>query len=142
MLPHSPAQVFDLVADVESYPEFLPWCSSARVRKRDGNLLLADLTIGYRVFSESFASRVILHRPSAIEVHYERGPFRHLRNSWRFASIGPAACEVRFEIDFAFRSFVLERAVGGVFNRAFGRMVESFEQRAARLYASSSNAAA
>ena len=141
-LPFAPADMFDLVADIERYPEFLPWCTAARIRDREPGGLLADLEIGYRMFVETFTSRVTLRRPGAIDVVCERGPFRHLRNAWRFAPAGEGACELRFEIDFAFRSRILEHMIGRVFDRAFGHMVESFERRAASLYAKSSPAAA
>ena len=84
-LPFAPTDIFDLVADIERYPEFLPWCTAARVRDRKPDGLLADLEIGYRIFVETFTSRVTLRRPGAIDVVCERGPFRHLRNAWRFA---------------------------------------------------------
>ena len=135
VLPYTQAQMFDLVADIESYPKFLPWCTGARIRARpsDGQLL-ADLDIGYKVFQETFTSKVVLDRPNRIEVIQSSGPFRNLDNRWRFHPLGRTACEVEFTIDFAFDSALLNRMVGAVFERAFQKMVLSFEQRAARIY--------
>lgn len=139
VLPYSPAQMFDLVADIESYPEFLPWCSGARIKSRDGDNLVADLDVGFGPFSETFTSRVTLVRPERIDVEHERGPFRHLVNHWHFAPHGDGdgggECEIDFAIAFEFRSAMLERMIGAMFHRAFEKMVGSFERRAAELYA-------
>ena len=136
-IKHSSQHMFDLVSDVEKYPEFLPWCTGARIQSHEGDTILADLAIGYGVFEDTFTSHVTLDRPCSIDVEHTRGPFRYLVNRWRFMSLGNKACELKFEIDFAFRSMMLESLVGLVFQRAFSRMVESFESRAAVIYTTS-----
>jgi coenzyme Q-binding protein COQ10 len=133
IVPYHAEDLFDLVADVAQYPKFLPWCVAARVRKRDAGLMLADLTIGFGPFRESFSSRVELTRPADILVRYENGPFRHLRNHWRFQPVA-AGTEVDFGVDFAFRSRVLEAAIGVVFHDAVRRMVDAFLRRAEAVY--------
>ena len=132
-VPWSCEQLFDLVADVGRYPEFLPWCVGARVRSRTESLMVADLTIGFGPFRESFTSRVTLDRPGRITVAYENGPFRYLTNHWLFT---PAAsgCRVDFKVDFEFRSRVLQAAIGVVFHEAVRRMVGAFLRRAGTVY--------
>jgi coenzyme Q-binding protein COQ10 len=130
---YRPDQLFDLVADVGRYPEFLPWCVGARVRSRNETELVADLTIGFGPFRESFTSRVKLSRPSYIEVSYEDGPFRYLKNSWRF-SADSRGCTVVFFVDFEFRSRLLQSAIGVVFTEAVRRMVNAFLRRAREIY--------
>jgi len=137
VVPYSPGQMFDLVADIESYPEFLPWCSSACIQSCEGEVMLADLDIGYGFFAETFTSHVTLSRPDRIDVAHARGPFRHLANRWRFEPREAGKCEIAFEIDFEFRSKMLEHMIGAVFHRAFQKMVGSFESRAAEIYAKS-----
>jgi coenzyme Q-binding protein COQ10 len=130
---YRPEQLFDLVADVDRYPKFLPWCVGARVRSRSETELVADLTIGFGPFRESFTSRVTLDRPQRIRVRYENGPFHYLNNEWRF---GPesAGCKVDFFVDFEFRSRILQAAIGVVFNEAVRRMVNAFLKRARDVY--------
>ena len=135
VLPYTPEQMVDLVADIPEYPRFLPWCTGARIRSREGDDVLADLDIGYKVFQETFTSRVTLDRPRRISVDQLRGPFRKLANTWVFSPHGEAGCEVEFAIEFAFQSRLLNRMVGAVFERAFQKMVASFEERAAVVYA-------
>jgi coenzyme Q-binding protein COQ10 len=130
---YRPEQLFDLVADVGRYPEFLPWCAGARVRSRTETELVADLTIGFGPFRESFTSRVRLDRPSEIQVRYEDGPFRYLNNNWRFAP-DPRGCKVAFFVEFEFRSRLLQAAIGVVFNEAVRRMVNAFMRRARQVY--------
>ena len=132
-LPYSPEQMFDLVADVGKYPEFLPWCAGAKVRSRTETELVADLTIGFGPFRESFTSRVQLDRPRTATVKYEDGPFRYLNNQWTF-KLDPAGCEVNFFVDFEFRSRLLQSAIGLVFNEAVRRMVNGFLKRARDVY--------
>lgn len=122
-----------MVADVARYPEFLPWCVGARVLSRDEQLLVADLTIGFRMFRETFRSRVGLNKPGHIHVTYENGPFRYLNNHWRFTPVA-GGTEVDFFVDFEFRSRILQVAIGVVFNEAVRLMVRAFERRAMRLY--------
>jgi coenzyme Q-binding protein COQ10 len=130
---YRPDQLFDLVADVGQYPKFLPWCIGARVKSRTEAELVADLTIGFGPFRESFTSRVTLERPQRIRVRYENGPFRYLNNTWGF-SPDPAGCKVAFFVDFEFRSRILQAAIGVVFNEAVRRMVNAFLKRAREVY--------
>lgn len=133
IVPHTPEQLFDLVADVGKYPQFLPWCVAARVRRRTETELLADLTIGFGPFRETFTSRVTLDRPRRVVVKYENGPFRYLNNQWDFAP-HPGGTEVSFFVDFEFRSKILQAAIGVVFNEAVRRMVNAFRKRAHDVY--------
>ena len=138
-VPHSPEQMFDLVADVERYPEFLPLCEglSVRTRKaRDGKeLLVADMTIGYKAIRETFTTQVLLNRPElAIDVKYIDGPFRYLDNRWRFESAGEGKCNVHFFIDYEFKNMILGAMMGAMFERAFRLFSEAFEKRADAIY--------
>jgi coenzyme Q-binding protein COQ10 len=132
-VPYRPDQLFDLVADVGRYPEFLPWCVGARVRSRSETELVADLAIGFGPLRESFTSRVSLQRPQRIRVRYENGPFRYLNNQWLFAP-HPRGCAVDFFVDFEFQSRLLRAAMSVVFNEAVRRMVNAFERRARVIY--------
>ncbi len=135
VLPYSPEQLYALVVDIERYPEFLPWCRAARIRKREEALLVADLVIGFRIFRERFTSRVELDRPALrINVSYAEGPFRYLNNHWVFEPDGDDACVIDFYVDFEFRSAVLQKAISLLFNEAVRRMVGAFEARAHALY--------
>lgn len=133
LVPYRPDQLFDLVADVSKYPAFLPWCIGARIRTQTETNLVADLTIGFKMFRESFTSRVALERPDRIHVYYENGPFKYLRNEWRFTP-DPKGCIVDFYVDFEFRSFLLQKTIGVVFTEAVRRMVNAFHKRARDLY--------
>jgi coenzyme Q-binding protein COQ10 len=138
-VPHSPEQMFDLVADVEKYPLFLPLCEALRIRKReDANptpVLVADMTIAYKIFRETFTSRVTLDREAGkILVEYLDGPFSHLENRWTFRLREGGGCEVEFFIDWELKSRSLSLLVGSVFDRVFRRYAEAFEQRADRVY--------
>jgi coenzyme Q-binding protein COQ10 len=133
LVPYRPDQLFDLVADVAKYPQFLPWCVGARIRSRKDNELIADLTIGFGPFRESFTSRVSLDPPSHIKVKYENGPFRYLNNDWTFTP-DPRGCIVKFFVDFEFRSRLLQRAIGVVFDQAVRLMVNAFIKRARDVY--------
>ena len=133
-LPWSAEQLYALVADVARYPEFIPWCVSARIRKREGDMFRADLEIGFKVFRERFASEVALTPPERIDVAYADGPFRRMRNRWLFVAQEDGSCVVDFDIDFEFRSRVLQKAVGMLFHEAFRRTVSAFEARALDLY--------
>lgn len=139
VMPHSAAQMFDLVADVARYPEFLPWTAAARIRSRETlgaqEVMLADLVISFKVFREKFGSRVILERaPLRIETEYLDGPLRHLKSEWRFVDQPEGGVEVHFEVDFEFRNAILQKVIGVVFNEAMQRVVRAFEARAANLY--------
>ena len=133
LLPYSPENLFDLVADVERYPEFLPWCVGARLLKREGNTTYADLMIGFKMAREVFRSKVVLHYPDRIDVEYEKGPFKYLKNHWVFKS-HPDGCLIDFYIDFEFRSRLLKRLIEPLFNEAVRRMVSAFETRARSVY--------
>lgn len=133
-LPYSQEQMFDLVADVERYPEFLPWVVGARVDRRDGaNAFEADLLVGFKMIRERYTSKVELDRPNRVDVTYTRGPFRYLENHWQFEP-HPDGCQVDFYLDFEFRSRILQRIMGGLFHEAVKKMVSAFEARAKRLY--------
>jgi len=134
VLPYTRAQLFDLVAEVERYPEFLPWCLAARVRERSGNAITADLLIGFRMVRERFTSRVVLDRPNRIDVSYSKGPFRYLNNHWEFIAQPDGQCLIDFYVDFEFRSRLLQKVIEMLFNEAVRRMVSAFEARARALY--------
>jgi coenzyme Q-binding protein COQ10 len=134
LLPYTPEQLFDLVADVERYPEFLPWCLGARVRERSATTITADLLIGFRMVRERFTSRVVLDRPRRIDVSYSEGPFRYLNNHWEFIGQPGGGCLIDFYVDFEFRSRMLQKLIGLLFNEAVRRMVGAFEARARQLY--------
>lgn len=141
-LPYSAAQMYDLVADVASYPEFLPWCSAARIRTRtnldDSTILEADLVISFKVFRERFGSRVTLFPDeNRIETEYLDGPFRHMRSSWKFLDREGGGCDADFFVDFEFRNRVLQAVIGVVFNEAMQRIVRAFDARAAQLHGKS-----
>ncbi|MGE3475353.1 MAG: type II toxin-antitoxin system RatA family toxin [Rhodospirillaceae bacterium] len=134
VLPYTPEQMFTLVADVEKYPEFLPWCVACRIRKQESPAsFTADLQVGFKMVREQFTSRVTLERPNAIMVTYLNGPFDHLTNEWKFAP-SPKGTEVDFFLSFEFRSRLLQTLIGVLFEEAVHRMVSAFEARAARLY--------
>ena len=140
ILPYTPDQLFDIVADIERYPEFLPWCVAARTRSHEGNELISDMVIGFKMIRERFTTRVTLDRPGRIDVAYTDGPFRHLNNHWIFEPV-PASREfpsggtrIDFYIDFEFHSKLLQSLIGALFNEAVKRMVHAFEMRARKLY--------
>lgn len=135
VLPYRPEQLFDLVADIERYPEFLPWCIAARIKRREGDVILADLVIGFKMIRERFTSRVRLDRPNLrIDVAYTEGPFRYLNNHWIFEPAPHDSCLLDFFVDFEFRSALLQKVIGVLFNEAVRRMVAAFEARARALY--------
>ena len=138
VLPFTREQLFDLVCDVERYPEFLPWCTATRVVSRDGDDMVADMVIGYKAFRERFTSHVHMDRPYRLDVTYSKGPFHYLNNHWLFEPYGEDQCVIDFYVDFEFRSKLLRKAVGVVFNEAVQRMVSAFEKRARQLYRTSS----
>ena len=140
-VPYTPDQMYQLVADIERYPEFLPWTSACRVRERTplseepGEVVEADLVISFKVFRERFGSRVTL-RPEArkIDVEYLDGPFKYLRNHWYFSENEDGSTTIDFFVDFEFKSKLLQRLIGLVFNEAMQRVVRAFERRAEALY--------
>jgi coenzyme Q-binding protein COQ10 len=137
-VPYRADQLFDLVADVDRYPEFLPWCAGAQVRSRTEKELLADLTIRFGPFRESFGSHVALDRPAAghagrIRTRYDNGPFRYLNNQWVFTPRAHGS-QIDFWVDFEFHNRVLQAAIGAVFSEAVKRMVSAFLKRAQDVY--------
>ena len=137
-LPYPAQGMYDLVADVERYPEFLPWCAAARIRSitQEGaaRRMEADLVISFKVFRERFGSRVMLwDEAKKIDTEYLDGPFRYMKSTWAFRD-APGGCEVDFFVDFEFRNAVLQGIIGLVFNEAMQRIVRAFEARAAQLY--------
>jgi coenzyme Q-binding protein COQ10 len=139
ILPYTAAQMFDLVADVARYPEFLPWTSAARIRSTKpvdgGTELLADLVISFKVFRERFGSKVtLLNSDQRILTEYIDGPFKHLKSTWQFRDREQGGCEVAFEVDFEFKNKVLAGIIGMVFQEAMGRVVRAFEARALALH--------
>lgn len=135
-LPYSPEQMFDMVADVARYPEFLPWVSAMRVRSSSETEMVADMIVGFKGLRETFTSRVKKRRPETIHVEYVDGPLRYLRNDWRFRPGEDGGCLVDFAVDFEFKSRVFEMLAGQVFDRALRKMIGAFEERAAALYGS------
>jgi coenzyme Q-binding protein COQ10 len=137
---HSAADMFDLVADIERYPEFVPMCGAMRVRsqtdKGEGvNVLVAAMTVAYKMIHQTFTSRATLDRPNLkILVEYLDGPFRHMQNRWAFRPTGEHACEVEFYIDYEFKSRTLGMMMGALFDTVFRRMAQAFEQRADKVY--------
>ncbi len=133
ILPYTHEQLFDLVASVDRYPEFLPWCRGARILERHEGEIKADLIIGYKMFQEKFTSVVTLDRPRAISVKYMSGPLSHLSNEWGFKPV-KGGCEISFKVDFDFRSPLLRAAMEMFFDKALSKMVTAFEARAQELY--------
>jgi coenzyme Q-binding protein COQ10 len=132
-LPYTPEQLFDLVADVGRYQEFLPWVAATRVRSSSETEMVADLVVGFKALKETFTSKAIKRRPAQIEIDYLEGPLKYLHNSWKFRAV-PGGTEVDFCVDFAFRSRIFETLAGQMFDRALRRMIGAFEERAAALY--------
>src|SRR5260221_8940938 len=134
VLPYTPEQLFTLVADIERYPEFLPWCLAAKIRRREGATIHADLMIGFRMVRERFTSKVELAPPRQITVTYAEGPFKYLNNHWTFEPAGEGGCQIDFFVDFEFRNRVLQKLIEVLFQEAVRRMVSAFEGRARALY--------
>jgi len=132
-LPYSAQQMFDMVADVGRYGEFLPWVVATRVKSDDGREMIADMLVGFKMLREKFTSRVIKDAPGALTVHYMDGPMRDLDNRWEFREI-PEGCELEFSVSFTFRNPLFEKLAGQYFDKAFRKMVAAFEERAAVLY--------
>lgn len=138
-LPYSPEQMFDMVADVESYAQFLPWVTAIRVRSNSETEMVADMIVGFKGLRESFTSRVHKLRPERVHVDYLDGPLKHLSNDWHFRPDGAGGVFVDFEVDFAFKNKLFEMMAGQMFDKALRKMIGAFEARAAELYASGSN---
>jgi coenzyme Q-binding protein COQ10 len=139
-VPHSAVRMFDLVGDIERYPEFVPLCRDLKIRRRETNdqgaeVLIADMTVAYKLVRESFRSRVTLDRSKLqILVEYLEGPFSHLENRWTFVPAGPDASDVEFFIDYEFKSRMLGVLMGAMFDTAFRRFATAFEKRADEIY--------
>lgn len=139
VMPYSCEQMFDLVADVARYREFLPWVVATRVRSNSDEEMIADMVVGFKSLRESFTSRVQKHRPDVIQVHYMDGPLRDLDNCWEFKPHQSGGCEVDFRVEFTFKNRVFEKLAGQYFDRAFRKMVAAFEGRAEELYGSNNS---
>ena len=140
-LPYTPEQLFELVADVSRYDEFLPWVVAVRVRSSSETETVADLVVGFNAFKERFTSRVVKERPDQICVDYVEGPLKYLHNEWQFAPADDGGTMLGFSVDFAFKSRLFESLAGSMFDRALRRMTSAFEQRAAALYGISKSSA-
>jgi coenzyme Q-binding protein COQ10 len=140
-LPYTPEQVFDLVADVAKYDEFLPWVVAVRIRAASAEEIVADLVVGFNAFKERFTSKVSLDRPRRVCVDYIEGPLKYLRNEWTFEPAPEGGTNVHFSVDFAFKSRIFEALAGQMFDRALRRMTGAFESRAAELYGISRSSA-
>jgi coenzyme Q-binding protein COQ10 len=136
---HAASEMFDLVADVEKYPQFVPLCSALKVKSRTEKegvtVLVADMTVAYKIIRETFTSRVTLDWPDRkILVEYLSGPFKRMQNRWRFVPVGEDACDIEFFIDYEFRSRTLAALMGAMFDAAFRRFAGAFEKRADDVY--------
>lgn len=134
-LPYTPKQMFDLVADVESYEKFAPWCSKSRITKRQSkNVFFADMVVGYKLFKEKFSSKVILEPSKHIYIEYQKGPLKHLVNHWRFSEGPGGSCIIDFSVEFEFKNSLLQGMAQVFFQEIIKRMVSAFEARAAEIY--------
>lgn len=133
-LAWSQAQMFDLVADIGRYDEFLPWVQAMRIRSTEGNVVTADMVVGFKMVRERFTSRVTLDRPERVHVDYISGPLKYLKNDWVFRATPDGGCDIDFSVDFEFNNRMFERLAGMFFHEAFKRMVGAFETRAAAVY--------
>lgn len=130
VLPYSQKALFDIVADVRSYPDFLPWCQQAIIHSETPTEISADLVIGYGPLSERYTSLVKLTPNTRVDVDYQTGPFKYLDNYWVFKELGPKSTEVEFYIDFQFKSFLKQKAISSVFDNSADSLMTAFEQRA------------
>ena len=133
-LPYTPEQLFDLVAAVDQYPDFLPWCLSSQITKREGDVFYADLVIGYKMIREKYTSKVTLDNPSHIHVEYVSGPMKYLSNHWKFIEEEDGSCMIDFYVDFEFKNKLLQNLIGVFFTEIMQRMVSAFEKRAQDLH--------
>jgi coenzyme Q-binding protein COQ10 len=140
-MPYSAGQMFDLVADVARYGEFLPWVVATRVQSDSEDHMVADMLVGFKSLREKFTSKVEKTRPERIQVHYVDGPMRDLDNVWTFRPLDAGSCEVHFAVDFSFKNALFERLAGQYIDKAFRKMVAAFEARAGELYGSSNSSA-
>lgn len=140
-LPWSAEQMFDLVADVGRYAEFLPWVIATRVRSSNETEIVADMLVGFSALREKFTSRVEKRRPEEIRVHYIDGPMRDLDNRWLFRPVTDHACEIEFSVEFTFRNALFQKMASQYLDKAFRKMVSAFEARAQQIYGSNSSSA-
>ncbi|VAV88010.1 Ribosome association toxin RatA [hydrothermal vent metagenome] len=133
--PYSKDQMYQMVADVDRYADFLPWCQGVRVYDRTENSLYADLIIGFKMFRERFTSHVTFAEDH-IEVEYIKGPLKYLHNHWQFTATADGGCRVDFLVDFEFKNRLFEKMIGGFFTEAVSHMIGAFEKRADELYGS------
>jgi len=134
LVPHSAPEMFRLVDDVEAYPEFLPWCSDARIEKTEGDVVEASLTLNKGGLSKRFTTRNTRRPPEAIDLDLVGGPFRVLTGGWRFRDLGPGGCKVSLELDFEFESRMLDAILGAYFEKTCSSLVEAFTRRAQAVY--------
>ncbi len=135
ILSFTAIQMFDLVADIDAYDQFLPWCKASRVWKEEGVYVYADLIVGYKIFREKFTSKVKLDKKNkVIAVEYLSGPMKNLTNKWQFVDLQKGQCEIDFYVSFEFKSRVLQKLIDRFFDIAFKRMVNAFEKRAEEVY--------
>lgn len=140
-LKWSAEQMYDLVADVRRYAEFLPWVVGTRIKSDSEEEMIADLLVGFSALREKFTSRVLKTRPSQIRVEYIDGPLKRLENDWSFTPKADGGCTIGFSVDFTFRNAIFEKIAGQYLDAAFRKMVAAFEKRAEQLYGSSSSSA-
>jgi len=140
-LQWSVEQMYDLVADVRRYAEFLPWVVATRIKSDDETVMVADMLVGFSALREKFTSRVVKDRPRAIKVEYIEGPLKNLENDWTFTPAPGGGCTINFCVDFTFRNAIFEKLAGQYLDSAFRKMVAAFEKRAQQLYGSSSSSA-
>lgn len=134
-LPYSQQQMFDLVADVGRYKEFLPWCVASRIKSREGDdIFYADLVVGYKLIRERFSSKVITENPDHIYIEYLQGPLKHLKNHWRFKQENDGSCTIDFNVEFEFTNKALQGLAQLFFQEVIRRMVGAFEKRATEIY--------
>lgn len=138
-LPWSAEQMFDLVADVRRYAEFLPWVVATRVKSDSDDVMIADMLVGFSALREKFTSRVVKDRPRTIKVEYIDGPLKQLANDWTFTPTPDDGCRIDFSVEFTFRNAIFEKLAGQYLDAAFRKMVAAFEKRAAQLYGSSNS---
>lgn len=140
-MPYSAQQMFDLVADVGNYAQFLPWVIATRIRSDSESEMIADMVVGFKSLRERFTSKVLKKPGEVIDVHYVDGPLRDLENTWRFTPRNGGGCTVDFCVEFAFKNRVFEAMAGQYFDRAFRKMVAAFEARADELYGNNNSSA-
>jgi len=134
-LPYTPKQMFDLVADVDQYRHFAPWCIASRITRRESEkVFYADLIVGYKMFRERFSSKVILDSPKHIHIEYMHGPLKSLKNNWEFAPTKDGGCLIDFSVEFEFSNKSFQMLANMFFNEVVRRMVGAFETRAKQLY--------